>query len=71
MRTFPPNSRPIKPNLQVIMPRKLVEAELSLEKEAGNLSEEENDDWLKYELNHEEFKAILGLKIKGDDVLHS
>ncbi|KAI5311298.1 hypothetical protein L3X38_000363 [Prunus dulcis] len=31
------------------------------------MSEDDNDDWLNYELNHEEFKAALGLKTKDED----
>lgn len=57
----------MKSNIQVILPKKLVDAELLLEKEASSLFEEENDDWLNYELNHEEFKAALGMKIEGHD----
>ncbi|CAL9024518.1 unnamed protein product [Prunus brigantina] len=59
--------RSMKSNIQVILPKKLVDAELLLEKEAGSLFEEENDGWLNYELNHEEFKAALGMKIEGHD----
>ncbi|CAL9004883.1 unnamed protein product [Prunus brigantina] len=31
------------------------------------MSKDDNDDWLNYELNHEEFKAALGLKAKDED----
>ncbi|CAL2227579.1 unnamed protein product [Prunus armeniaca] len=30
--------------------------------------EDDNDDWLDYELNHEEFKAALGLRTKDEDI---
>lgn len=60
---------PSRADVQVILPQKLINAKLSLKEEADNMSDEENDDWLNYELNHEEFKAALGLKIK-DEVTH-
>ncbi|KAI5344325.1 hypothetical protein L3X38_012202 [Prunus dulcis] len=31
------------------------------------MSKDYNDDWLNYELNHEEFKAALGLRAKDED----
>ncbi|CAB4316470.1 unnamed protein product [Prunus armeniaca] len=57
----------MKSNIQVILPKKLVDVELLLEKEVGSLSEKENDDWLNYELNHKELKTALGMKIEGHD----
>ncbi|VVA35521.1 Hypothetical predicted protein [Prunus dulcis] len=57
-----------RPNLQVMVEQKLQKAGLAMEEEeADNMSEDDNDDWLNYELNHEEFKVALGLKTKDED----
>ncbi|CAB4268410.1 unnamed protein product [Prunus armeniaca] len=57
-----------RPNLQVMMLQKLQQVGLAIEEEElDNMSEDDNDDWLNYELNHEEFKAALGLRAKDED----
>ncbi|BFG34688.1 hypothetical protein CerSpe_209620 [Prunus speciosa] len=71
-----PEGGPSRSGLKVIMPQKMIQAKLSVEEaEDDNLSEEEDDDWLNYELNHEEFKAALGLKIgakeEGEQLNHT
>ncbi|BFG22593.1 hypothetical protein CerSpe_088670 [Prunus speciosa] len=62
--TAKPEAGPSRSGLKVIMPQKMIRAKLSLEEdEDENMSEGEDDDWLNYELDHEEFKAALGLKV--------
>ncbi|KAI5334154.1 hypothetical protein L3X38_024287 [Prunus dulcis] len=63
-----PEEGSCRPSLQVVMPQKLQQAKLAMEEEdSDNMSEDENNDWLNYKLNHEEFKAALGLKVKDED----
>ncbi|CAB4298966.1 unnamed protein product [Prunus armeniaca] len=67
--TFPEyEERLARPNLRVTTPQKLQRASLAIEEEeADNMSKDDNDDWLNYELNREEFKVALGLRAKDED----
>ncbi|CAB4286252.1 unnamed protein product [Prunus armeniaca] len=54
--------------MQITIPKKVQRASSAIEEEeADNMSEDDNDDWLDYELNHEKFKAALGLRAKDED----
>ncbi|CAL2272386.1 unnamed protein product [Prunus armeniaca] len=57
-----------RPIIQITIPKKVQRASSAIEEEeADNMSEDDNHDWLDYELNHEEFKSALGLQAKDED----
>ncbi|KAH0972058.1 hypothetical protein GBA52_024214 [Prunus armeniaca] len=57
-----------RPIIHITIPKKVQRASSAIEEEeADNMSEDDNHDWLDYELNHEEFKSALGLRAKDED----